>query len=656
MRSQLSVGPASGLALHTRAASVTTLGLVLFLGASPPAALAQDGPTASDDIGIMNPDAAARAFPKRGYSPYAGRRYPTRVFWGDEHVHTGWSADAGAFGATLGPKEALRFARGEEVLSSLGEPAKLSRPLDWAAITDHSDGAGAIFEIRDGNPNLMADPLLKRWHDMMVSGKGVEAASEMIKAQSNNKLPAAIKDPRLAQSIWRKNTSIMDKYNEPGRFTAFIGYEWTSNAGGGDNLHRNVIYRDGKDKADQVLPLTTFVTENPEDLWKWMAAWEEKTGGSLLAIPHNGNLSNGKMFALHTFAGNPLTREWAETRARWEPMYEATQIKGDGETHPSLSPSDEFANFEKWDKANLVGVPKQPGMIEREYARRALQEGLKLEQQLGVNPFKFGLVSGADSHTGLATAEEDNFFGKHTGVEPSANRWEHDVIKTPQVTVKGWQMAAAGYTGVWATENTREAIWDALKRREAYSTTGPRMLVRFFGGWDFDAKDAQTRMPADAGYAKGVPMGGDLSGAPAGKSPTFIAAALKDPLSGNLDRIQVIKGWVDAKGDLHEKIYDVAWSGDRKPGPDGKLPPVGDTVDVANAIWTNTIGAPELIAAWKDPDFDPALRAFYYARVIEIPTPRWTAYDQKRFGTKMSADVPMKVTERAYTSPIWYTP
>ena len=656
MRSQLSVGPASGLALHTRAASVTTLGLVLFLGASPPAALAQDGPTASDDIGIMNPDAAARAFPKRGYSPYAGRRYPTRVFWGDEHVHTGWSADAGAFGATLGPKEALRFARGEEVLSSLGEPAKLSRPLDWAAITDHSDGAGAIFEIRDGNPNLMADPLLKRWHDMMVSGKGVEAASEMIKAQSNNKLPAAIKDPRLAQSIWRKNTSIMDKYNEPGRFTAFIGYEWTSNAGGGDNLHRNVIYRDGKDKADQVLPLTTFVTENPEDLWKWMAAWEEKTGGSLLAIPHNGNLSNGKMFALHTFAGNPLTREWAETRARWEPMYEATQIKGDGETHPSLSPSDEFANFEKWDKANLVGVPKQPGMIEREYARRALQEGLKLEQQLGVNPFKFGLVSGADSHTGLATAEEDNFFGKHTGVEPSANRWEHDVIKTPQVTVKGWQMAAAGYTGVWATENTREAIWDALKRREAYSTTGPRMLVRFFGGWDFDAKDAQTRMPAEAGYAKGVPMGGDLSGAPAGKSPTFIAAALKDPLSGNLDRIQVIKGWVDAKGDLHEKIYDVAWSGDRKPGPDGKLPPVGDTVDVANAIWTNTIGAPELIAAWKDPDFDPALRAFYYARVIEIPTPRWTAYDQKRFGTKMSADVPMKVTERAYTSPIWYTP
>jgi len=644
--------PGSNLAVSGR-----YLGFALFLCVALPAvAMAQDKPVKSDDIGLINPEAAAHAFPKRGYSPYAGRNYPTRVFWGDEHVHTGWSADAGAFGATLGPEEALRFARGEEVKSSLGEPVKLSRPLDWAAITDHSDGAGTIFEIRDGNPNLMVDPLVKKWHDMMASGKGVEAASEMIAAQSNNRLPAVIKDPKLALSVWKKNTSIMEKYNEPGRFTAFIGYEWTSNAGGGDNLHRNVIYRDAKDKADQVLPMTTFDSENPEDLWKWMASFEAKTGGSLLAIPHNGNLSNGKMFALQTFAGNPLTREWAETRAKWEPMYEATQIKGDGETHPSLSPSDEFANFEKWDQANLAGVPKQPGMIEREYARRALQEGLKLEQLLGVNPFKFGLAGGTDSHTGLTTAEEDNFFGKHTGVEPSAHRWEHSVIQTPQVSVKGWQMAAAGYTGVWASENTREAIWDALKRKEAYSTTGPRMIVRFFGGWDFDARDAQTRMPAEAGYSKGVPMGGDLLQAPAGKSPTFIAAALKDPLSGNLDRIQIVKGWVDAKGALQEKVYDVVWSGDRKAGADGKLPPVGNTVDVENAIWTNTIGAPELIAAWKDPDFDPKLPAFYYARVIEIPTPRWTAYDQKRFGIKMDAKVPMTVTERAYTSPIWYTP
>jgi hypothetical protein len=630
---------------------------ILFPGTSLAGfAYAQETPVASDDIGIMNPAATASAFPGRGFSPYAGRHYPARPLWGDQHVHTGWSVDAGAFGATLGPEEALRFARGEEIMSSMGLPAKLSRPLDWVAVTDHSDAAGVIFEIKDGNPELMADPQAKRWHDMMASGDGVNAASEMIAAQSNNNVPAVMKDPRLAMTIWQKNTDIMEKYNEPGVFTAFIGYEWTSNAGGGDNLHRNVIYRDGKAKADEVLPMTTFDSENPEDLWKWMQAWEDKTGGSLLAIPHNGNLSNGKMFALSTFLGDPLTREWAETRAKWEPMYEITQIKGDGETHPSLSATDEFAGFEKWDAANLAGVPKTPGMIEREYARRALKEGLKLEAELGVNPFKFGFVSGTDTHTGLTTAEEDNFFGKHSGVEPNPNRWEHPVIATPQVNIVGWQMAAAGYTGVWATENTRESIWDALKRKEAYSTTGPRITVRFFGGWDFTDADAQTRMPAEAGYSKGVPMGGDLRTAPDGKSPSFLVAALKDPYSGNLDRIQIVKGWVDAKGEIREKVHDVVWSGDRVPGADGKLPSVGNTVDVENAIWTNTIGVGELIKVWQDPDFDPALRAFYYARVIEIPTPRWTAYDQKRFNIKMSDDVPMTVTERAYTSPIWYTP
>jgi hypothetical protein len=363
------------------------------------------------------------------------------------------------------------------------------------------------------------------------------------------------------------------------------------------------------------------------------------------------------MFALTTFLGNPLTREWAEARARWEPMYEATQIKGDGETHPTLSPTDEFANFERWDQANLAGVPKKPGMLEREYARQALKEGLKLEEQLGVNPFKFGLASGTDTHTGLTTAEEDNFFGKHTGVEPAPHRWEHAVIKTPQVNVFGWQMSASGYTGVWASENTREAIWDALKRKEAYSTTGPRITVRFFGGWDFDAKDARTRMPAEAGYANGVPMGGDLRQAPAGKAPTFLVGALKDPLSGNLDRYQIVKGWMDAAGNLKEKVYDVVWSGDRKPDPKtGKVPAVGSTVDVAAAMWTNTIGAPELIAAWKDPDFDPKQKAFYYGRVIEIPTPRWTAYDAKRFGIKPLPGTTMAFQERAYTSPIWYTP
>jgi hypothetical protein len=599
--------------------------------------------------------AQAPSLPAESATP-AAKAYPERVFWGDQHVHTGWSVDAGAFGATLGPEEALRFARGEEIQSSHGVPAKLSRPLDWVAITDHSDAAGTIFEIRDGNPALMADPQIKTWHEMLVAGKGLKVASEMIVAQSNNRVPAPLKDPLLAMSIWQKNTAIMEKYNEPGKFTAFIGYEWTSNAGGGNNLHRNVIYRDGKDLADQVLPMTTFDSENPEDLWKWLADWETKTGGSLLAIPHNGNLSNGTMFALQTFSGEPLTPAWAEARARWEPVYEVTQIKGDGETHPSLSPNDEFANFERWDAANLAGVPKQAGMLEQEYARRALQDGLKLEKTLGVNPFKFGMVGSTDTHTGLATADEDNFFGKHSAVEPSAERWEHPVIQTPQVNVTGWQMSASGYAGVWAVDNTREALWDALKRKEVYATTGPRMTVRFFGGWEYSDADAEPQNLVAAGYAKGVPMGGDISAAPAGAAPVFVTSALKDALGGNLDRIQIVKGWVDADGKLQEKIHDVAWSGDRKPGAGGKLPAVGNTVDVANATWTNSIGESQLAAIWKDPDFDAALPAFYYARVIEIPTPRWTAYDQKRFGIKMADNVPMIVTERAYTSPIWYTP
>jgi hypothetical protein len=616
----------------------------------PLAALAQAQRPVTD-IGEL-PSAPPKLRKIPGFSPYTGRNYPTRVYWGDEHVHSGWSADAGAFGCTLGPEEALRFARGEEVVSSTGTTAKLARPLDWMALTDHSDGMGVIFDIKTGKPELMTDPTLKRWHDMMAAGQGVQAAMELIQAQANRKLPAAVTDPKYGASIWARNAEIVDKYNQPGRFTAFIGYEWTPNAGGGDNLHRNVIYRDGKDKADQVLPMTTFDSENPEDLWKWMEAWEKKTGGKLLAIPHNGNLSNGRMFALSTFLGNPLTREYAETRARWEPVYEATQIKGDGETHPSLSPTDEFANFEKWDKANLAGVPKKPGMLETEYIRRALENGLALEAKLGANPFKYGLVAGTDTHTALATGDEDNFFGKHSGVEPGPDRWHDEAFKP----LKGWQMSAAGYTGIWATENTREALWDALKRREVYATTGPRMVVRFFGGWDFKPADAYNRNPGEIGYEHGVPMGGDLSNAPAGKSPTFIVAALKDPIGANLDRIQIIKGWVDRSGKIQEWVVDVVWSGNRKKNAKGKLPPVGNTVNVAEATWTNTIGAPELIAVWKDPDFDPSLRAFYYLRVLEIPTPRWTAYEAKRFKLTLPKEVTMITQDRAYTSPIWYTP
>ena len=454
-----------------------------------------------------------------------------------------------------------------------------------------------------------------------------------------------------------------EKYNEPGRFTAFIGFEWTSNTGG-NNLHRVVVYRDDASRGGQLEPYTTlkpFGSDNPRDLWKWMAGYEGKTGGRLLAIAHNGNLSNGIMFPLvESFTGKSVDREYVETRAKWEPLYEATQIKGDGEAHPFLSPNDEFADYETWDKFNLnMSVPKTNDMLQYEYARSALKLGLKLEKELGTNPYKFGMIGSTDSHTGLTAVEEENFFGKHSGVEPSPKRWEHPVGCFGKACVFGWEQAASGYAGVWATQNTREAIFDAMMRRETYATTGPRMTVRFFGGWEFAAQDAQTRSPAATGYSKGVPMGGDLRAAAPGKAPSFLVAALKDPLSGNLDRVQVVKGWMDAKGDLQEKVYDVAWSDAATRKPDaktGKLPPVGSTVDVASATWTNTIGDPELIAVWRDPDFDPALRAFYYARVIEIPTPRWTAYDALRFGVKIDPKVPMTTQERAYTSPIWYTP
>ena len=373
-----------------------------------------------------------------------------------------------------------------------------------------------------------------------------------------------------------------------------------------------------------------------------MAAFEEKTGGEVLALAHNGNLSNGRMFPIvESFTGKKIDRAYAEGRMRWEPLYEATQIKGDGETHPLLSPNDEFANFERWDKANLdMSELKKPEMLEFEYARSALKNGLKLEKELGVNPYKFGLVGSTDAHTALAAVEEDNFFGKATPYEPSATRATHPFFKSGDAMIMGWEMTASGYAAVWAQENTREAIFDAMKRRETYATTGPRMVVRFFGGFDFEPKDAANRMPAQIGYTKGVPMGGDLTNAPAGKAPTFLVAALKDPIGANLDRYQIIKGWLDAKGEVHEKIYDVAVSGGREIGADGRCKTaVGNTVDVPNATWTNTIGAPELIAVWKDPDFDPAQRAFYYGRVIEIPTPRWTAYDAKKFGVKMPPEV-----------------
>ena len=606
----------------------------------------------------------SEAYTGKSYSPYAGRSFPSRPLWGDSHVHTGNSFDAGAFGARLQPEDAYRFARGEEVVSSTGIRVKLSRPLDWLAVADHSDGMGFFTDLMAGKPHLMADPQSKDWYNRILEGKGVEVAYEIITLFATGKFPARLMyKPTSApyKSVWQRTIDAAENYNDPGRFTAVIGYEWTSLVQG-SNMHRVVLYRDGADKASQMVPYTTYAPEgspNPRDLWKWLASYEERTGGDVLAIAHNGNLSNGIMFPFTAqYEGTKLDKKYVTQRAKWERLYEVTQIKGDGEAHPILSPDDEFADYETWDIGNLKNPPdvKTNDMLAAEYAREALKRGLALEARLGTNPYKFGMLGATDSHTGLATAQEDNFFGKHSGVEPSPERMSHPFWSNERGTTMGWGQVASGLAAVWASENTRESIFDAMERKEVYATTGSRMMVRFFGGWDFTNADIESRSPAFTGYKKGVPMGADLPARMGNKAPAFMVYALRDPVGGNLDRIQIIKGWMDRKGKTHEKVYDVVWSGDRKPGQNGKLPPVGNTVVAKTANFTNTIGASELGTVWTDPDFDTKQKAFYYARVIEIPTPRWSTYDAFRFGLSIPKGAPVSTQERAYTSPIWYTP
>jgi hypothetical protein len=579
------------------------------------------------------------------------------------------------------PEDAYRFARGEEVMSSYGIPVKLSRPLDWLAVTDHTDNMGFIVDLIAGRPDILATPEGKDWHDRLKKANKEEKAKiayEIIKALMVTKtFPKEIyygPNSEGYKSTWERIVKAAEEYNDPGRFTAFIGYEWTSTLEG-NNLHRNVIYRDGGDKALQVMPYTTtppLGSPDPMDLWKWLAHYEEKTGGDVLALAHNGNVSNGLMFPVDAqYTGRKLDAFYVKERIKWEPLYEITQIKGDGEAHPLLSPNDEFADYETWDFGNIVPgnmvIAKEDHMLAREYAREALKNGLVLEKKFGTNPYKVGFMGATDSHTGLATAQEDNFFGKHSGYEPDPNRMNHLFMQSTRGKMMSWGQVASGLGGVWAKENTREAIFDAMKRKEVYGTTGSRIRVRFFGGWDYTPADLMSREPAFAGYQKGVPMGGDLPAAPKpgeggteapkGKAPTFMVYALRDTIGGNLDRIQIIKGWLDEKGKTHERIYDVAVSDGRKIGKDGRCKtPVGNTVDAKTASFTNTIGDSELGVVWKDPDFDPKQKALYYARVIEIPTPRWTTIDAFRFGVPIPEGAPVSTQERAYTSPIWYTP
>jgi hypothetical protein len=607
--------------------------------------------------------------PPKIYSPYVERTVADSnlaegVYWGDTHLHTSYSTDAGMFGNTLGPEEAYRFARGEEVLTPHGQRVRLIRPLDFLVVSDHAENLGLAPFIAESNPELLKSEWGRTVHDMVKAGDSRGAFQKWI-GDAVTAGTDPIDNPKMTRAVWDRQIDFADEYNEPGRFTTLIGFEWTSIATQETpgNLHRVVVFKDGREKVAQVVPFSTFDSIDPEDLWAYMLKYEEATGGSVLAIAHNGNVSNGQMFSVERLNGQPVDRSYAEARIRFEPLYEVTQIKGDGEAHPLLSPNDEFADYGTWDKSDIAGFnPKEDWMLKYEYARSALQIGMQLEEKLGVNPYKFGMVGSTDAHTSLATTREENFFGKAPHLEPVADRWEHVVIASlagdPELSSYSYETIGAGLAAVWARENTREGIFDAMQKKETYATTGTRMIVRFFGGWDY-AEDEVFRPDAvSIGYRKGVPMGGDLPKKPDGKkAPVFMVGALKDTWSGNLDRVQIIKGWIDSAGERQEKVYDVAVSDGRAIGADGRCrTPVGNTVDVGDASYLNNIGDAELRAVWTDPDFDPNERAFYYARVLEIPTPTWQAYDSKFYGVTMPDDVPMFGQERAYTSPIWYTP
>jgi len=600
--------------------------------------------------------------PKSGpvYSPYVGRDYPDQVLFGDTHFHTELSFDAGLIGTSLDAHDGYRVARGEQVISNSGQPVQLIRPLDFLVITDHAEMLGLATAIRESSPILLDDPWGKWAYERFNSGQEgrMEVFSDIIeKSTVQGVNPFSSSD--LASSIWQDLIKIADQYNEPGRFTAMTGFEWTFTPQG-DNLHRVVVFADGADKTSQTVPFSFFDGPDPEQLWDYLAGYEQKSGGRAVAIPHNGNTSNGLMFSDKMLDGKPMTRAYAQKRIRWEPLHEMSQVKGDEETHPLLSPEDEFADFETWDVGNLSGTAaKEEWMLQYEYARSALKLGLKLGKDLGVNPYKFGMNATTDTHTALPTSREENFFGKYQHTEPSPDRHNGEVIPAddPALRIMTAQESAAGLTAVWARENTRDAIFDSLTRKEVYATTGTRIRVRVFGGWDFAPEDVTTADFAAKGYRHGVPMGGDLSDAPDGAAPRFLIRALRDPDGANLDRVQVIKGWLDDDGETQERIYDVAVSDGREVGADGRArAPVGNTVDIPTATFTNTIGATYLAAHWEDPDFDADEHAFYYVRVLEIPTPRWTTYDAAFFGIDLPDTVPATIQDRAYTSPIWYTP
>lgn len=604
---------------------------------------------------------------------------PNNVYFGDTHLHTSYSPDAFLMGnQSADPDTAYRYAKGFPVVHPYHKArVQIGTPLDFLVVSDHGEFMGVIPNILKGNPVVANTETGKRYKKMFAEGKSLEVFGELI-AQINRVKPISpdLVNEKISRTIWGEIMTAADKHNEPGKFTAFMGWEWSSTPGGA-NLHRVVVMREGKDKGEQFIPYTSLDSDKPEDLWKWLENTSNKTGANFLAIPHNSNISQGLMFPLQDSYGKVISKEYAETRMRHEPIVEMTQIKGDSETHPNLSPTDEFADYETFDhlitsegaearelfgdgflgqlsKEDRELVMKNKKQIAKagDYARSALKRGLLIENRVGTNPYKFGMIGSTDAHSAIASAEEDNFHGK-MALDSTPGTKSKDILPgTP-----GWDMGAAGLVAIYAEKNTRGSLFDGLKRKEVYATTGPRIALRFFGGWDYSASDVAASDMVNIGYKKGVPMGGDLIEAPSGKAPTFMIAAMKDPVEANLDRIQIVKGWLDKNGKPQEKVFNVAMADGRIVGADGKVKPVGNTVDLRTGNYTNSIGDPLLVTTWTDPEFDVSVRAFYYVRVLQIPTPRHTLFDTIALGVdpKESGN-PATIQERAYSSPIWYTP
>ena len=579
------------------------------------------------------------------------------LYWGDTHLHTNLSGDAYLQrNTTASPDDAFMFAKGAPVIDALSRAKlRIDTPLDFLVVTDHAEYMGIIKMIWEGDEQLMATEIGQRFAQMIADGRGTEVFFELIATANSNQAIADLVTSELRESVWSESVAAAERHNDPGTFTAFIGWEWSS-LPNGQNLHRIVFMPEGGDVANQFIPFSSFDSDVETEFWTWLDETSQRTGADFVAIPHNGNISNGLMFPLADRAGNPISAAYANMRTRWEPVIETTQIKGDSETHPSLSPNDEFADFETFEhllktddsETQDVGDPRRGS-----YTRAGLMRGLEIEEEIGVNPFKYGMIGSTDSHSGFSTAEEDNFWGKFSLDAIPDNRIDTDLLPG----VYGWDMSASGLAAVWASENTRGAITEAFKRRETYGTSGPRIMLRFFGGFDFAAGDANARNLAQVGYDKGVPMGSDLTAAPDGRAPSFLIHAVKDPIDANLDRIQVVKGWVGADGTAQERVYNVAWSDGRRLGSDGGLPAVGNTVDLATGLYTNDIGTAELVTVWTDPDFDATQRAFYYVRVLQIPTPRNSTYDAIALGIDPEeTGHAITIQERAYSSPIWYTP